>query len=109
MRTRSGFVLVSVLWVLAILTVITLSFGQRVLIERRLAAYALDHTKALYMARGAVTRGIVELQHREAINSYHNQSGRIGYGQRGRIEMQIATRRNPLLSHRQCFDSGSRR
>lgn len=65
MRSRSlqktGFVLVTVLWITAMLTVITLGFGRRAALERRASAYALDQAEAMLMARGAVQRGIIEL------------------------------------------------
>lgn len=54
--------LVVVLGVLAILTVLTLSFGHRALLDRRAAVATLDHAKALQRARGAVTLAIAELQ-----------------------------------------------
>ncbi len=61
---KTGFVLVSVLWITAMLTVITLGFGRRVALDRRAAAYALDQAEAMMMARGAVDRGIVEMHNR---------------------------------------------
>jgi len=63
-RRRDGFVLMCVLWVVAMLTVITLGFGQRAALDRRAAAYSLDYTVAMAAARGAVERGIVELMNR---------------------------------------------
>ena len=61
---RNGFVLMCVLWVVAMLTVITLGFGHRAALDRRAAAYSLDHAVAMVAARGAVERGIVELANR---------------------------------------------
>ncbi|NLO34351.1 MAG: hypothetical protein GX117_13530 [Candidatus Hydrogenedentes bacterium] len=61
---NKGFVLVSVLWITAMLTAITLGFGRRAVLERRAAAYALDQEEALMMARAAVDRGIVEMHNR---------------------------------------------
>jgi len=58
---KTGFVLISVLWVTAMLTVIALGFGRRAALERRASAYALDQAEAMLMARGAVERGIIEL------------------------------------------------
>lgn len=63
-RDTQGFVLISVLWITAMLTVITLGFGRRAALERRAAAYALDQEEAMMMARGAVDRGIVEMYNR---------------------------------------------
>ncbi len=53
-----------VLWVVAMLTVITLGFGHRAVLDRRAAAYSLDHAVAMAAARGAVERGIVEIMNR---------------------------------------------
>ncbi len=63
-RHKTGFVLVSVLWITAMLTLIILGFGRRAALDRRAAAYALDQAEAMMMARGAVDRGVVELYNR---------------------------------------------
>lgn len=65
MRNREqGFVLLVVMWVLAMLTVIAIGFGRRSTLDQRAAAYALDHTQALMMARGAVHRGMILLRNK---------------------------------------------
>src|SRR5690554_4196961 len=63
-QAQQGFVLVVVLWVLAMLTVVTLSFGHRTMLERRAATYTMDHVQAKMLARGAVQRGIVEIRNK---------------------------------------------
>jgi type II secretory pathway component PulK len=63
-----GFVLVCVLWVLALLTVLAVSQGQRALLDRRAAAFCLDQLQAQYMARGATQRGMAELTNQGAVN-----------------------------------------
>lgn len=63
-KRNAGFVLVCVLWVVALLTVLTLGFGRRATLDRRAAAYSLDHTVAMSGARGAVERGILEIANR---------------------------------------------
>lgn len=60
-----GYVLVSVLWVVALLTVVTLSFHHRARLEVQAARYSLDASQCRMAARGAVERGIVELQNKE--------------------------------------------
>ena len=73
---KSGFVLISVLWITAMLTVITLGFGRRAAMDRRASAYSLDQTEAMMMARGAVDRGIVEITNRgvmQMLMMYENQ------------------------------------
>lgn len=77
-----GFVLVSVLWILAILTLVALGFARRAMLERQMAWYALDREQALQMARGAVERGIVELSNRQVLDSYNDQEGYTSLNQR---------------------------
>ena len=79
---RTGFVLVSVLWILAILTVIVLGFGRRAILEHRASRYALDQAQALQMARGAVQRGILELKVKSFVDQINDQSGYTGLDQR---------------------------
>lgn len=69
-RTRSrsgGFVLICVLWILAILTVITLGFGRRALLDQRAAAFSIDEMQAVCLARGAAVQGLVELEQRRRV------------------------------------------
>lgn len=63
-RNVNGYVLVTVIWVLAILSVIVIGFGHRALLNDRAAAYALDRTQAMMMARGAIQRGMVLLRNK---------------------------------------------
>lgn len=79
---RSGFVLVSVLWILAILTVVALGFARRASLERRVAWYALDREQAQQMARGAAERALFELANKHALDEYNNQGGYTGADQR---------------------------
>lgn len=61
---QHGFVLIVVLWVLAILTIITVGFGHRAVLDQKVAAYSLDHAQALILARSAVQRGIVSMRNK---------------------------------------------
>ena len=79
---RRGFVLVSVLWILAILSVVSLGFARRAMIERRVAWYELDRAQALHMARGAVIRGMFEIRNRRIINIYERNEEGTGLHQR---------------------------
>ncbi len=81
-QDRQGFALVTVLGILAVLVIITLGFGHRTLLERRMAAYAIDHTQALHHARGAAMRGIVELRNKTTIDVMRGQYGRTSFDQR---------------------------
>jgi hypothetical protein len=64
-RKENGFVLVVVLWMLAILTVITTGFAYRSVLNYRAAAYGMDRDQALMEARGAVHRGLVALRNKQ--------------------------------------------
>ena len=77
-----GFVLVSVLWILAILTVVALGFGRRAMLERRMAWYALDQAQAQQMARGAVELAIVEIFNKASLDRYYQQGAYAGHDQR---------------------------
>lgn len=83
MKTSSaGFVLVCVLWVIALLTVVAVGFAHRASLERKMAWYALDHAKAIQMARGAVEHGMAELANKSAVDSLNEQGGYTGLDQR---------------------------
>jgi type II secretory pathway component PulK len=71
-----------VLWVLAFLTVMVVAFSRRAMLEHRAAAFALDRTQAIYMARGAATRGIVEIRNKAAADRRQNRGGYTGMDQR---------------------------
>lgn len=80
-RPNGGFVLVCVLWVVAIMTVVALGFGRRALLENSAARYSLDHVKAMHMARGAVNRGMVELRNKAVYDFLRGAEGRTSYAQ----------------------------
>ena len=68
-RNDHGFVLVCVLWVMAILTVLAIGLGRRALLDARAAAYAVDHARARRMARSAVEYGLAAARnHRAFLN-----------------------------------------
>ena len=80
-RGREGFVLVTVLWVLAILTVISVGFQRRALLDARAAQFTLDHAQAMFLARGAVERGLVEIRNKAVIDALYKQAGRTSRAQ----------------------------
>lgn len=53
-QDRKGTILISSLWILAILSILAVGVGFRVSIEARLSKYNMDRTKALYIARAGV-------------------------------------------------------
>ena len=85
----AGFVLVSVLWILAILTVIALGFARRAMLERRMAWYAFDRQQAQQMARAAAERGVFEMRHLRALQQFDQQAGYIGLDQRWAQEIDL--------------------
>lgn len=95
---NTGFVLVSVLWILAILTVIVLGFGRRAILEHRASRYALDQAQALQMARGAVQRGILELKVKAVVDQLNEQVGYTGLDQRWARPVDLMREQNYFRS-----------
>jgi hypothetical protein len=83
-RSDEGFVLVVVLWVLAIMSVVTLSFWHQARLESRAAALTVDRVQAEYMARGAVYRGIAELVNKNSYDRVSDRPIHTSYNQRWR-------------------------
>ncbi len=63
-KRPNGFVLVTVLWVVALLAVITISYHHRARLELRAARYSLDTAQARMSARAALERGLVALRNK---------------------------------------------
>ncbi len=78
---QSGFVLMCVLWTLALLTIITVGMGHRALLDARAAAYSMDHARAMLMARGAVHRARAALRNKNVRDAYALKEGGTGLGQ----------------------------
>ncbi len=66
-REKDGFVLVAIIWIIAILTVLTLGLANRALVDQRAAALSLDKSKAQYRARGAVQYAVADIQNKAMI------------------------------------------
>jgi general secretion pathway protein K len=64
---RTGFVLVCVLWALAVLTILTFGFARRALLDRRAAAVSGDYVQARFLARGAVECGLAGIRNDQAL------------------------------------------
>lgn len=88
-RDRQGFVLVCVLWILAILTVMTLGFGRRAYLDARAASLTLDQAQARHMARGAVRRGVAEVQMRMLLRDRIRLPVESGGTEGGRLRLRI--------------------
>ncbi len=65
---KKGFILVSVLWMIALLSFVILGFGRRVMLDRRASAYTLDVAEARLLAHSAVQRGILELRNKAIVD-----------------------------------------
>ncbi|GMW02733.1 MAG: hypothetical protein AMXMBFR84_38690 [Candidatus Hydrogenedentota bacterium] len=72
MNAQRGFALVSVIWILAVLTVLTLGFGHRALLDHRAAATAGDHVRCLNMAAGACNYGVALLRNQAALQGVYD-------------------------------------
>lgn len=68
---KDGFVLVTVVWLLAILTVIAIGFSYRAMLERRAAWYDIDHAQARTLARSAANRALFELRNKRTLDRYN--------------------------------------
>lgn len=77
-RQRDGFVLVSVLWVVALLTIITLSYHHRARLEVQASRYSLDSSQAMLAARGAIERGVVDLRNKAMFDRFSPANGGVG-------------------------------
>ena len=81
-ESSRGFVMICVLWVLAILTVLTLGFGRRAMLNRVAATYSLDHSRAMFLARGATERGIAELRNKAVFDRFKREPPHTSLDQR---------------------------
>lgn len=71
-RRQDGYVLVTVLWVVALLTVVTMSYHHRARLEVQSARYSLDSAQCRMAARGAVQRGILTLRNKQVTDFLAN-------------------------------------
>lgn len=67
-QAQRGFVLIVVLWAVAIVTIIALGFGRRAVLDTTAATYSVDYAQAMMLARGAAERGIVEVINKRAMD-----------------------------------------
>lgn len=93
-RDRKGFVLLIVMWTLALLTILTISFARRALYDNRVAAYSVDRTQCLHLARGAVQRGIAEIQNKQVIDFLQRKGNRTSFDQRWAQPRDLITDEN---------------
>ena len=56
MTKRSGTILITTLWILAILSILAVGIGFRVSIEARLSKYNIDKLKAAYFAKAGIVK-----------------------------------------------------
>ncbi|MFA6321273.1 MAG: hypothetical protein WCY36_05385 [Candidatus Omnitrophota bacterium] len=61
MYNRKGTILVTSLWILAILSILAMGIGFRVSIEARLAKYNIDSLRALYLAKAGAAKAAYRL------------------------------------------------
>ncbi len=58
---RKGTVLITSLWILAILSVLAIGIGFRVSIEARLAKFNIDNLRALYLAKAGAAKAVYRI------------------------------------------------
>ncbi|MDZ4860311.1 MAG: hypothetical protein SGI88_15140 [Candidatus Hydrogenedentes bacterium] len=63
-HNEEGFILVAIIWIIAILTVLTLGLANRALLDQRAAALALDHAQTQFLARGAVQYAVADMRNK---------------------------------------------
>jgi len=61
---RSGTILITTLWILAILSILAIGIGFRVSIEARLSKYSMDKVQAAYLAKAGIMKA------RELLSEY---------------------------------------
>jgi DNA uptake protein ComE-like DNA-binding protein len=74
-RREEGFILVAVLWMLAIMIILAFGVSRHALVERRMSWYSLDKEQATQMARGGVERALVELRNKSVLDEISKKSG----------------------------------
>lgn len=67
-RNEKGVILIITLWVLAILSLLAISFSQRMRLEIKLAKFQIDSLKALYLAQAGINYALAKLK--KDINLY---------------------------------------
>lgn len=60
--TKEGTILIVSLWIMAILTVLSVGLGHRMGLELKLAGYHRDGLKALHLAKAGIRRATLELE-----------------------------------------------
>ncbi len=60
-RNKKGAILITALWILAILSILAVGIGFRVSMEARLAKYNIDAMRALYLAKAGAAKAIYRL------------------------------------------------
>ncbi|MBU0700231.1 general secretion pathway protein GspK [bacterium] len=106
MKNEEGVVLVITLWVLAILSLLAISFAYQMRIGIRLAGYQVDSLRALYLAKAGVNYALCELKkdtnEYDSLNEAWNLRKRVEFGggmficqisdEEQRINLNYATR-----------------
>ncbi|MCK4518586.1 MAG: general secretion pathway protein GspK [Candidatus Omnitrophica bacterium] len=62
LKNSKGIILITVLWVTAVLTIIALSFAYTVKLEMKMARYQAERAAAYYLAKAGLERAIAQLE-----------------------------------------------
>jgi len=72
---QEGFILVAVLWMLAIMIILAFGISRHAVVERRMSWYSLDKEQASQMARGGIERALVELRNKHVLDDIARKPG----------------------------------
>ncbi|MEW6620215.1 MAG: helix-hairpin-helix domain-containing protein [bacterium] len=88
-----GAVLIVTLWILAILTLLAISFAHRMRVEVKLTRFQVDSLRALYLAKAGINHAMAELKkdanEYDSLNEEWNLKKEVGLG-KGRFICQIS-------------------
>jgi type II secretory pathway component PulK len=59
-QRKNGTILVTALWIIAILTIFAVSVGRQSAVNLKLTSYSIDRLKAYFIARAGISRAIAE-------------------------------------------------
>ncbi len=77
MRKRGGAILITSLWMLAILAILAMGIGFRVSIEARLAKYNMEGSTALYLAKAGVVKSIYRVSKMPSVSDSIYECGTV--------------------------------
>ncbi|MDP2943215.1 MAG: type II secretion system protein GspK, partial [Candidatus Omnitrophota bacterium] len=68
LKRKKGAILIITLWILAILTILSVGIAGRMGLELKLAGYYRDNMKALYLAKAGIERAVAEKEINDTVS-----------------------------------------